>query len=73
MPKVNSVKVDGISFNADHAKKIGKDAFVASPEFEAHYPDMPEAERHMVLAAAYDQIVAQPPTPSKAAASVAKS
>lgn len=59
MPKAKTV--DGVSYNVDHAKKIGKDAFAASPEFATHFPDMPDDQRKKILGDVFDKITAPPP------------
>ena len=63
----NSVKIDGVSYNIDHAKAIGKEAWLAS-NISHHFQHIPEADRKKAMGAVYDQIVAPLPTGNPAAA-----
>ncbi len=65
---MNTVKIDGVSYNVDHAKAIGKEAWTSSMELQHHHQHLPETDRKKALAAVYDQIVAPLPTPSSKAA-----
>lgn len=67
---VKSIKIDGVSYNIDHAKAIGKEAFINSKELHHHHQHLPDVDRKKTLAAAFDQIVAPPPTPAPAVAAL---
>lgn len=68
MPKVKSIKIDGISFNVDHAKSLGKEAWSNSKELQHHFQHLPESERKQALADLHEKVVSDP-APAKAAAS----
>lgn len=56
------VKIDGVSYNASHAKRVGKSIFGGDKALHHHHQHLPENERAKALDDVFDQIVAQPPT-----------
>lgn len=55
-----SVKIDGVSYNADHAKAIGKEAFTNAKEIQHHHQHLTEPDRKKALGDIFDKIVAAP-------------
>lgn len=71
MPKGNFMKIDGVSYNVDHAKKVGKDVFVKS-NLKVHFQHLADQEQEPALGKVFDQLVAPIPTsPTPAAAQAA--
>ena len=60
MPKVKSIKIDGVSFNVDHAKSLGKEAWSNSPELQHHFQHLPESQRKQALSDLFEKVVADP-------------
>jgi hypothetical protein len=74
MPKIETKRIDGVSYNVDHAKKIGKDAFVKS-NLQTHFQHLTGEEATAALSQVYDQLVAPIPitsTPAGATGAASK-
>ena len=68
------MKIDGVSYNVDHAKKIGKTEFVKS-NVRTHFDHLSDEDATAQLSKVYDQLVAPIPTasaPAGAAGAAAK-
>jgi len=67
------VKIDGVSYNASHAKRVGKSAFAGDKALHHHHQHLAETERSKQLETVYDQLVAQLPTSTAPAPSLSAS
>lgn len=68
------MRIDGISYNVDYAKQVGKDAWVKS-NIRAHFLHLSDEQATAALTKVYDQLVAPIPTgsaPAGAAGPAAK-